>query len=299
MRSEQRRALGWLFAGILLFATMDAAAKWISRSYPIAAAVWLRYLVPTVLVGAHLSRRHGWRFARSANPHLQLLRGVTLVASTLSFWTALYHLPLVEAATVSFICPTLVVVLSSLLLGERPRRVHWWALATGFAGVVVALRPGLSQPGIGAIAALASAALYSLYLVVTRKLAGEEDALTLLFHANAIGALVLTLLAPLSARLPMGWTEWLILPLLGVFGTLGHWCMIRAYERADAATLAPFMYVQLLFATFYGWAVFDDLPDGFALLGMVCILGSGLAVLYETRRFGRLDSRAAAVAAPE
>jgi len=299
LRPELWRALSWLFTGIVLFATMDAAAKWLSRSYPIAAAVWVRYLVPTVLVGGYLWRTRGWKFAATRNPRVQALRGVTLVASTLCFWTALYHLPLVEAATVSFIGPTIVVVFSSLLLRERPRRAHWWALAIGFAGVVIALRPGFSQPGIGALAALASATLYSLYLVLTRKLTGEEDALALLFHANAIGALVLSALAPMTAQWPSGWAQWLLLPMLGVFGSLGHWCMIRAYEHADAATLAPFMYVQLLIATFYGWLFFDNLPDGFTLLGMLCILGSGLFVLYETRQLTRRAADEGDVAAPE
>ena len=299
MRPELWRALSWLFTGIVLFATMDAAAKWLSRTYPIAAAVWVRYLVPTVLVGGYLWRTRGWKFAATRNPRVQALRGVTLVASTLCFWTALYHLPLVEAATVSFIGPTIVVVFSSLLLRERPRRAHWWALTIGFAGVVIALRPGFSQPGIGALAALASATLYSLYLVLTRKLTGEEDALALLFHANAIGALVLSALAPMTSQWPSGWAQWLLLPMLGVFGSLGHWCMIRAYEHADAATLAPFMYVQLLIATFYGWLFFDNLPDGFTLLGMLCILGSGLFVLYETRQLTRRAADEGDVAAPE
>jgi len=284
---SQRVAIGWLFAGISLFATMDAAAKWVSRTYPVTAAVWLRYLVPTLLVGGYLVATRGFKFAHAARPGIQILRGITLVVSTLCFWTALSHLPLVEAATVSFIGPTMVVIFAALLLGERPKRTHWIALAIGFLGVLIALRPGVAHAGVGAIAALASAAFYSLYLVLTRKVAGEADALVLLFHANAIGALALTAISPATARMPMIPAEWMILPALGVFGALGHWCMIRAYSHADAATLAPFMYVQLLVATFYGWLIYDNLPDGFTLLGMIVILASGLYVLNEGRKTDR------------
>jgi drug/metabolite transporter (DMT)-like permease len=280
----QRPALLWLFAGIFLFATMDAAAKWVSRTYPLTAAVWLRYLVPTLLVGSYLLATRGKRFAHAAKPGIQIIRGITLVLSTLCFWTALSHLPLVEAATVSFIGPTMVVIFSALLLRERPQRTHWIALAIGFAGVLIALRPGLSHPSVGAIAALGSAAFYSLYLVLTRKVADAADSLVLLFHANAIGALALTVIAPATARMPVNLAEWLILPALGVFGAIGHWCMIKAYSHADAATLAPFMYVQLLVATFYGWLIYNNLPDGFTLLGMLVILASGLYVLNEGRR---------------
>ena len=284
MQANQRAALGWLFVGITLFATMDAAAKWVARTYPLTAAVWLRYLVPTLLVGSYLVATRGYKFAHAPRPGIQILRGITLVVSTLCFWTALSHLPLVEAATVSFIGPTMVVVFSAFLLGERPQRTHWIALAMGFIGVLIALRPGLTHTGIGAIAALSSAAFYSLYLVLTRKVADQADALVLLLHANAIGAIALTVLAPATARMPNIAAEWMILPALGVFGAVGHWCMIKAYALADAATLAPFMYAQLLVATFYGWLIYDNLPDGFTLLGMLVILASGLYVLNEGRK---------------
>ncbi len=284
MRPSQRAALYWLFAGITAFATMDAAAKWVARTYPLTAAVWLRYLVPTILVGGYLMATKGFKFAHAPRPGIQILRGITLVLSTLCFWTALSHLPLVEAATVSFIGPTMVVVFSAFLLGERPQRTHWIALGIGFIGVLIALRPGLTHTGIGAVAALSSAALYSLYLVLTRKVADEADSLVLLFHANAIGALALTVIAPTVARMPINTAEWLILPFLGLFGMFGHWCMIKAYSIADASTLAPFMYVQLLIATFYGWLVYNNLPDGFTLLGMLVILASGLYVLNEGRK---------------
>ncbi len=284
MQPSQRAAIGWLFVGIALFATMDAAAKWVGRSYPLTAAVWMRYLVPTLLVGSYLVATRGLKFAHAARPSIQILRGITLVISTLCFWTALSQLPLVEAVTVSFICPTIVVIFSALLLGERPQRAHLIALAIGFIGVLIALRPGLAHTGIGAIAALASAAFYALYLVLTRKVADQADSLVLLFHANAIGALALTVIAPATARLPNIPAEWIILPLLGIFGAAGHWCMIKAYSIADATTLAPFMYAQLLVATFYGWLIYDNLPDGFTLLGMLVILASGLYVLNEGRK---------------
>ena len=284
MLASQRPALYWLFAGITLFATMDVAAKWVGRTYPLTAAVWLRYLVPTILVGGYLVATRGVKFAHAPRPLIQIFRGITLVVSTLCFWTALSRLPLVEAATVSFVCPTIVVIFSALLLGERPQRAHWIALVIGFVGVLIALRPGQVHDPVGAIAALSSAAFYAAYLVLTRKVADEADSLVLLFHANAIGALALTVLAPATARMPNIPAEWMILPVLGLFGMAGHWCLIKAYAIADASTLAPFMYVQLLIATFYGWLFYDNLPDGFTLFGMLVILASGLYVLNEGRR---------------
>jgi drug/metabolite transporter (DMT)-like permease len=286
----------WLLGAITAFATMDTAAKWLSQSYPLIVAVWVRYLLPTLFLGSYLFARKGFGFAHAPQPAVQIARGVALVASTVCFWTALKHLPLVEAAVVSFVCPTIVVVLSSLLLKERPARAHWLALVLGFAGVVIALRPGVSHAGIGALAALASATLYALYIVLTRKVANEADATALLFHANALGALLLTFVAPAVARWPAG-IEWLLLPLLGVLGLCGHWCMIKAYEMASATALAPFMYLQLLIATFYGWLVFANLPDGFTLAGMAFILAGGFVAMRHERRSHPATTQVTAVAA--
>jgi drug/metabolite transporter (DMT)-like permease len=292
----QPRAVLWLLGAVGAFATMDATAKWLAQSYPLVAAVWVRYMLPTVLLAAYLLYKKGWGFAHAPRPAIQIARGVTLVTSTVCFWTALKHLPLVEAAVVSFICPTIVVILSSLMLKERPAPAHWWALALGFFGVVIALRPGISHPGIGTIAAPTSATFYAIYIVLTRSVASEVDSMALLFHANALGALLLTLAAPAAARMPLG-IEWALLPMLGVLGLAGHWCMIKAYEMATATALAPFMYLQLLIATFYGWLVFSNLPDGYTLLGMTFILlGGFIAMRYERSRAHTIP---AASATPE
>ncbi len=289
------RALPWLLGAMLTFATMDAAAKWLGQTYPILAGVWIRYLIPTVILGLYLLAKKGRNFAHAAQPKIQIARGVTLVVSTSCFWVALANLPLVEAAVVSFVCPTIVVLLSSMVLKERPARAHWIALALGFGGVLVALRPGFTHTGIGTIAALASASFYATYIVLTRKVAGEVDAMPLLFHANAVGALLLTAASPMFFQMPHG-MEIVLLLGIGLLGLLGHWCMIRAYSLATATALAPFMYVQLAFSAFYGWFIFNRLPDGFTLLGVALILMGGFVALQHER--GKSNAVAAS-ATPE
>ncbi len=286
MTRAQRAAIGWLLLAITAFATLDAVAKLLTRVYPVTAAVWFRYIVPTLLIGAWLISKKGWRALHTAHPRIELMRGATLVVSTLCFWTALKHLPLLEAATVSFIGPTLIVVMSALILRERPEPIHWIALVIGFLGVLVTLRPGFSHPGVGALAALGSAFFYGLYQVLTRKVAQDADPTSMLFYANAVGAFLLSFIVPATVRIPSGW-EWPMVASLGVISGLGHWCMIRAYTLSDARTLAPFMYFQLGVSTLYGWLVFGTLPDGFTLLGMLIIIGSGLIVLVDMRRQGK------------
>ncbi len=282
----QRTGILWLLAAVTAFATLDTIAKWLTRTMPTTSAVWFRYMIPSLVLAVWLYRRSGRRAFHTTSLGLQIARGALLVISTLTFWTALRHLPLVEAATVSFISPALTVVLSSLVLRERAEPMHWVALGLGFIGVLIALRPGVSHPGVGAIAAIACAFFYGFYQIFTRKIAGDHDALVMLFYANAVGAVILSAIVPFSLHWPHGW-EWAGVLALGFFGGLGHWCMIRAYEHASAPTLAPFMYFQLAVVTLLGWLVFGTLPDGYTLLGMLVIIGSGLIVLLDLRRFGK------------
>jgi drug/metabolite transporter (DMT)-like permease len=288
MTPAQRSAAGWLLAAVTSFSALDTIAKLLSRSMPVTSAVWFRYVVPSIILGLWMYSRRGKQGFATPNIKQQLLRGALLVLSTLCFWNALVHLPIVEAAAVGFIGPSMLVVMSSFVLRERAEPIHWVALLIGFAGVLIVLRPGFSHPGIGAIAALSSAFLYSAYQIVTRKLAPSHDSITMLFYANAVGAVILTFLVPATMRAPQGW-EWPGVFALGLFGGFGHWCMIRAYEKADAPTLAPFMYSQLATTTLAGWLVFGTLPDGYTLLGILVIVGSGLVVLLDLRRAGKVE----------
>ena len=286
MTAAQRSAVGWLLTAVTTFASLDTVAKLLSQNMPITVAVWFRYTIPSVLLGLWLLFKHGKKAFKTPHLGLQLARGAMLVLSTLFFWTALKYLPLVEAAAVSFISPTLLVVLSALVLREKPEPIHWVALVIGFAGVLIVLRPGFSHPGVGALAALGSAVGYSIYQIITRKLAAGHSGLVMLFYANAIGAVLLSAVVPATFQMPVGW-QWLGVFALGLFGGFGHWCMIRAYAQADAPTLAPFMYSQLAVTTLAGWLVFGTLPDGYTLLGMLVIIGSGLIVLLDLRRVGK------------
>jgi drug/metabolite transporter (DMT)-like permease len=205
MTHDKRTAVFWLFAAMTCFATLDTIAKWLSQSMSIPAAVWFRYTIPTVLLGLWLFHHNRARAFHTTAPWVQLARGVALVISTLCFWAALKHLPLVEAATVSFIGPTLTVVMSALVLREKPEPIHWVALVIGFIGVLIVLRPGFSTPSVGALAALTSAFFYGIYQILTRKVSGSHDSMVMLFYANATGAAVLSLVIPAGLVWPQGW----------------------------------------------------------------------------------------------
>jgi drug/metabolite transporter (DMT)-like permease len=125
---------------------------------------------------------------------------------------------------------------------------------------------------------------YALYLIATRLVATTEDALTSLFYSGIIGAVALSLWGPFVWRWPERPLDAALLLLLGLFGGVGHYLVIRAYRYAQVSTLAPLNYLSLLWATAFGWAIFSDFPDAPTVAGAALVAGAGVYVFVRERR---------------
>jgi drug/metabolite transporter (DMT)-like permease len=181
------------------------------------------------------------------------------------------------------------IVLSGPVLGEKPTRARWIAAIAGFIGILVLVRPG-SAVFHPATAFLVLAAISNaFYQLLTRRLPNDSPHTTL-FYSGLVGTLVLTCLLPL-ADVPkqVTWTDAFFLVLLGSLAGIGHWALISAFLRAPASLVAPFTYIQMLWATLYGYVVFGQYPDSLSFLGMAIIVAAGvLLVLHERRASGMI-----------
>lgn len=277
----------FLLAGCFL-SSLDASAKWLLRDHSLFAVVWARYAGQMLVVTPFARAGAGPGFWRTRHPFLQLARSSLLLVATMCFFGGLVYLPLAEASAISFLTPVLIVVLSLPILGERPHRGRWISAIVGFAGILIVLRPGSAVFHPAAVLMVAMALANAFYGLLTRKLA-DESPYTSLFYSALVGTVVLTLLLPLA--LTEGWpapADAAVFLLLGLLAGLGHWCVIRAYSHAPAAMLTPFSYLQMLWATLYGWLLFGHLPDGVSAFGMGVIVASGAVLaLVEHRRHRR------------
>jgi drug/metabolite transporter (DMT)-like permease len=174
--------------------------------------------------------------------------------------------------------------LSGPILGERPGRARWIAAITGFAGILILLRPGSAVFHPSALLLLLAALCNALYFLLTRKLA-DESVHTTLFYSALVGTLGLTLVLPweIGTGTPT-LKEIVLFVLLGLFAGVGHWSIIGAFQHAPAALLTPFAYLQMIWATSYGFALFGQLPDRWSALGMTIIVASGLVLALRERR---------------
>lgn len=280
----------FLAAGIML-SSLDTTAKYLVFDHSVFLVVWARYVGQMVIVTPFARHRAGRDFWRTRHLRMQLLRSTCLVAATACFFTGLRYLPLAEASAITFLAPVLIVILAQPLLGERPTRVRWLAVAMGFAGVLVLLRPGSVAFQPASILLLGCALFNGLYYVLTRKVTGDSVHTTL-FYSALVGAVGSTLALPLASdSAPLTGFAALLLVLMGVLAGTGHWLMTRAYLIAPASLLTPFTYVQMVWATLFGYLVFAQIPDRWSFVGMAIIVASGVMLALVERRRARLMRR--------
>jgi drug/metabolite transporter (DMT)-like permease len=284
LHSQALRGIGLMLAAVSMFSCLDAMSKYLAALYAVPTIVWARYVSQMLLMLAFLGPRLGRGLLRTANLRLQLLRGAVLTASSLLFLTALSRMPLAEAASIAFMAPLFIAVLSGPVLHERVEGRTWAALAFGFGGVLLIVRPGGGLFSFVSLLPLASALMMAVYQLMTRRLAGRDASLTTLFYPALVGSIAVPLVFPVSMSVPGNALHLAMFCTLGVLGGIGHFFLIRAHFHAPPSMLGPFMYGQLVTAVVLGWLVFGQLPDGAAVLGMLLITASGLALAFSHRR---------------
>lgn len=264
---------------LLLFSVVDSTAKYLVAFFAVPLIVWARYFVHFVLMLLLVAPGVGWDLVLTGRPGLMIVRGLTLVASSLFIVLAFRSLPLAETTAIFFVTPVLVALLAGPVLGERLNARTWLATIGGFGGVLLIARPGSALLGVGIIYALCAALCYAFYQLLTRKLSATEPVMRQLFYTALIGTLAM------SFVLPFFWTgeiptpkQGMLIVSLGIFGGTGHFLLIRAFRETPASSLSPMLYFQLVFAAVLGWAVFDQHPDLLSLFGMLVICSSGLSL---------------------
>jgi len=168
------------------------------------------------------------------------------------------------------------------------RRSQWIAVAVGFGGVLVLIRPGGKLFDIATLLPAGCAVTYALFQIITRKYAGRDSAYTTHFWTALVCTILSSLTLPFFWKTPDLW-GWLAMIAMGLVGGGGHYLLIRAYENAPPSTLAPFSYAQLVWATCLSWLVFDHIPDAGSLFGMAIIVSAGLFAVWMQRRKMRVD----------
>lgn len=290
-RTRDHALQGVLFvaAAVAGFAALDTTTQLVSTAVPLVMAVWFRYAFQAVAAAAVLLPRRGLSLLHMRHPWLQLLRGALLLASSMLSYLALKFTPVAEFTAIIMLTPLVVTVLAATALSERVSVLRWVLVVGGFCGAMIVIRPGREMFEWSGLLPLLLVALLSAFQALTGRLARVEDAGTTHFYTGLVGAVACSMALPFVWA-PLAPSFWFALLLMGVFGSAGHLLLIFGYARAPVATLTPFLYLQVVFATLGGWLVFDHMPDAWALLGILTISLCGVGGTWLSARERRRQS---------
>lgn len=276
------KGIALILASTVFLGASDVTVKYLSGTLPSIEIAWIRFLVfalimtPAMLPGSPLYA------LQTKSRGLQLMRGATLLGSSLFFISGLRFLPIAEASATGFVAPLFVTALSIVFLGERVGLRRWIATGVGLIGVLIILRPGSGAFHPAAFFPLVSAFAWACTLIMTRMMSGKERAATTMTYSSIAGVCILSALVPAVWVAP-SWHDILFGVFIGVASTAGQWIVVLAFRYADASVLAPFSYTQLVWVSLLGFLVFGELPDTWTVLGAAFIVASGLYTAHRER----------------
>lgn len=288
--------------GTLIFSINDMSIKFLSGDYALHQVILVRALVGMtflmLLIGLTRHRTGaGFGQLRTARPGAHLLRVLIILASNVTFFTGLAAMPIADAVAVAYVSPLAVTALSVLVLGERVGPRRWAAVVVGLVGVVVMLRPGAGVIQPAALLVFVSAILYAAGNLLARRMGGTESAMTLSFFVQSgfiVTSAAMGLWAgdghlasddPLWGFLFRPWVwppmaDWPFFVATGLSVAIGGLMVTQAYRTTEAGLIAPFEYLGMPMAIFWGVVMFGTWPDAVAWAGIALICGSGLYVMW-------------------
>ena len=316
MAPEQKSSNTGLFlaiGGALVLSVNDLAIKALSGHYALHQVILLRAIISLSLVFAVIwYSGTGFRQLLTKRPIEHLIRVCIVMLSNVTYFLGLAAMPLADAVATAFVAPLFVTLMSAVVMGEQVGPRRWAAVAAGMLGVVIMLRPGLGTLQPAAILVLISAFCYASSHMMTRRMRATESAMTFSFFVQLGFVVVSTsmglwvgdghLSGSSDASLAFLFRPWVMPPLhdwwafaaTGCAVGIGGMMMSQAYRTTEASLVAPFEYVGMPMAIFWGVVVFGTWPDATAWAGIALICGAGLYTLWrETMRRKDVD-----VAAP-
>ena len=289
----QNNGLGivYMLAGFFLFSGADAIAKLLTADFHPVQIAWTRMLGLVIVVVVLLFSK-GVQILHTKKPFLQIARGCVAVGSATLFITAVAYVPLADAVAVSFVAPFMVTIMSAVFLGERVGPRRWVAVTIGFLATLIVIRPGMGviHPAVGLV--LLAAMFFAFRQVISRFLSGSDRTITTVAYTALVAGFLLSIPLPFFWNTPANTEQLILFAGLAVLSGCGELLIIKSLEIAQAVVLAPVHYSLILWGTIYGFLVFNQLPDGWTLLGAAIIIATGIYTIHRETLVKRQATRA-------
>lgn len=275
-RTQQGAGIALIVLATLAFAILDTVTKYAVTLVPVLMLLWFRYAFQALLTFALRFPVQKRRLFTTPNPRFQTLRGVLLLITSACSFFGLRYLPVGEFTAMVMLSPLVATAMAAWVLKDHVSHQRWLLMAAGLVGVLLVVRPGGQVFSWALLFPVLLVTTYGWFQVLTSRLSGEENPYTTHFYTGLVGALVMSPIVVFNWSTTALLTYWPWFLLVGFLGTFGHLMLIRAYTRASAPVLTPYLYAQIAFATVAGWLAFKHVPDALAWLGIAVIAASGV-----------------------
>jgi len=263
------RAALWMSGALASFMAMAIAGRQLSAELTTFQILFFRSLVGLVVV-LLLLQRSGWKLVRTRVFGTHLLRNVAHFGGQYGWFYGIAFIPLTEVFAIEFTVPIWTAILATVLLGERMNRLRFLAVALGFVGILVILRPGMAVVSVPALAVLGGALCYAISHVFTKRLSATESPLTILFYMT-----VIQLPLGLVPALPhWGWPSAALWPWVGIVAVTAlsaHYCLTRAFQLADATVVIPMDFLRLPLIAMVGFLFYGETVKVWVFVGALIV----------------------------
>lgn len=282
--SRHRPVLGIALklASLVLFSGMTLCVKLLGPATPSGQTIFVRGVISAVVLTLIAWRTNRLHLLKTANWRGHAMRSLSGTVSMFCLFTALTMIPLADVTAITFTAPLFITVLAMVFLGERIHRYRWTALILGFVGMLIMIAPHLSFGAVGSLGSLAAlgAALFAAIAMTSlRAMSGGEHAITITFYFSLTFMVCAALTAIEGWPMPTA-TQWLLITLAGLFGVFGQLLMTYSYRYAEASTIAPLEYTNMLLSITLGYVFFEEIPNLAVWIGAPLVIAAGLIVLW-------------------
>ena len=282
-QSNTMIGIALMLGAMLVLPFLDVVAKFLGQqNVPIIEIVWARLFFGMVMTAPLVWKIDGARSLIPQRPIIHTIRASFLIAATGLFFWALKFQSIADTLAIFFVQPLVITVLSPFVLGEKVGVRRWLAVAVGFMGTLIIIRPGFQNLNPGVFMALGAGTSLALYMLLTRRIAGSTGAMTTTFLTSLAGAVLTSIAVVFVWQAPTP-QQWLLFLLLALIATFGHYLIVGAYDFAEASLLAPLGYTEMIMAVVAGWYFFGDFPDKWTFVGVGILIACAIYISYRER----------------
>ncbi len=285
LRGDAAIGAALMIMSTICFVSMQSLIRQIGEELPPVEVAFFRNLFGFCAI-APIFFRQGFKPLKTSRLQLHALRGALQGVSMMAFFTGVTMVPFAEATSISFSAPLFATILAVIILREKIRIRRISALLFGFVGVLVVLRPGFVEVGIGQGLLLSSSLIWGAAIIAIKRLSTSESAATQTAYMGIFMTPITFLPALYVWETPtldqLGW-----MALIGIFGTIGHLCFAGAFRRAESSALLPLDFLRLLWASLLGYFLFVEIPDFWVWIGGGLIFISATYIAFREAQLAK------------